>query len=85
MKIKNIIYKCKDKNYHCAKKNWKVTDIYKFNIGQWNNDPTLIHFKNGGKINVKKNEKLVIKFMNKKTGQVFHTFYDCGFNHTTDK
>ncbi len=65
-----------------TKKNWKINSIYKFNTNQWNNNPKLVQFKNGGNISVKKNERLVIKYQNTKTNQMFHMFYNCGFNHT---
>ncbi len=68
-----------------TKKNWRVTDLYKFKDRDWNHDPTLKPFKNGGKISVKKGERLVIKYRNTKTGDAFLMFYDCGFTHTPKK
>ena len=65
-----------------TEENWKVTDIYKFKDRDWNRNPNLIKFKNGGKISVKKGERLVIKYRNTKTGEAFLMFYDCGFTHT---
>ena len=68
-----------------TRKNWKVTDIYKFNVKDWNHNPRLIPYKNGGKISVKKNERLVIKYRNSKTGNSYLMFYDCGFTDTPKK
>ncbi len=63
------------------KKGWKVAIIYKYNINKFYN-PKLTTYKNNSKINVKKNERLMIIFQNKKTGKVVYMMHDCYFNHS---
>ncbi len=63
------------------KKGWKVYKIYKFNINQSSN-PKYTYYKNNSKINVKKNERLVISFQNKKSGKFLYMMHDCYFNHS---